>query len=395
MGVVNANIGHGFLSKLSRFWQPNRHSEFVEAELLQTQYKRVSSKMPVLYLALTIITFASSMAAQDDFSTLYQYTLPAIFLAVCLVRAFMWLRVRNQIVSAERAQNRLKHATISAYVITLAGLAWTLSAYFDTHPDFRAIVPIFALLACLCACNCLVSLPKAAFVPLVVCNIPLGLVMVAADQNLTVAVGLAILVATVLQIGLVINQYGEMVRGIELREEMKHLAETDVLTGLSNRRAFNDALDSLTTAGDEAAAFALVVIDLDGFKPVNDRYGHKAGDALLVEVATRLTQSAQPGDIVARIGGDEFALILTNPGKRSETDARIYEMLNVISAPYSFEMATINISASAGYACFPADAADSVALLEKADDALYAVKHSKYEEPQYDRRRSAAIRHAA
>ncbi len=395
MGIASASISEGFLPKLSRFWQPKRHSEFVAAELLQTQYKRVSSQMPVLYLALTINTFASAMAAQGDFPTLYQYTLPAIFLIACFIRAFMWLRVRNQLVPAECARKRLRHATIAAYTISGAGLIWTLSAYFETHLDFQAIVPVFAVFVALCASNCLVSLPRAALAPLLACNIPLGLVMVTADSNLTTAVGLGILVATVLQVGLVISQYGEMLRGIKLREEMKQLAETDVLTGLCNRRAFNDTLDALTTAGDEAAAFALVVIDLDGFKPVNDRYGHKAGDALLVDVAARLTQSAQPGDIVARIGGDEFALILAEPGDRAQIDARVYETLNIISAPYSLEMAEIVISASAGYSRFLDDSTDSMTLLENADAALYAVKRSKYGDPSHDRRRSAAIKYAA
>ena len=155
------------------------------------------------------------------------------------------------------------------------------------------------------------------------------------------------------------------------RARVDHLAWHDVLTGLFNRAAFDRAMKDLPRTCPEGAA--LLLIDLDRFKAVNDSYGHAAGDTLLCEVAARMRAVTRPGDLVARLGGDEFAVLLpgTAAASLNETASRLSR---VLAEPVSFNGTSVASSASIGMACFPGDGDDQEALQRAADLALYRVK---------------------
>ncbi|MFN3686259.1 diguanylate cyclase domain-containing protein [Salinarimonas sp.] len=148
--------------------------------------------------------------------------------------------------------------------------------------------------------------------------------------------------------------------------EVARLALHDPLTGLPNRRSFHDRLaQALETGG-----CALLVVDLDGFKPVNDAHGHEAGDRLLVAIAERLQACAGPAGFVARLGGDEFAVILP---AAEVARAAAEEIVRAVSAPVTLGDVTVAIGASVGLAeARPGETGD--ALLRRADGALYDAK---------------------
>jgi diguanylate cyclase (GGDEF)-like protein len=157
------------------------------------------------------------------------------------------------------------------------------------------------------------------------------------------------------------------------RDEARQLADFDALTALPNRRSFFAALDALASNGQ---AFDLGLIDLDGFKPVNDIYGHAAGDAVLTEVALRLGEAGKGQVHAARLGGDEFALIVEGGADATTLLALGERLCAELRRPYAFGGMTIGLSASVGFAR-GGEGLDAKSLLERADYALYRAKEKQ------------------
>lgn len=152
-------------------------------------------------------------------------------------------------------------------------------------------------------------------------------------------------------------------------------ANYDLLTQLPNRRLFRDRLEhEIRMAHRTGRSLALLFIDLDLFKQVNDTLGHEAGDLLLVEAAKRLGESVRESDTVARMGGDEFTAILPQIERMEDVDRVASTIVAKLNQPFDLGGKQALISASVGVALYPADAADAEALLKQADGAMYAAK---------------------
>jgi two-component system cell cycle response regulator len=160
-----------------------------------------------------------------------------------------------------------------------------------------------------------------------------------------------------------------------LQLDLSRLAHNDVLTGLSNRVSFRDHVDrGISRAKRHRAQFAALYLDLDGFKTVNDIYGHEAGDSVLIEVARRLTAAVRPSDVVARLGGDEFALFIEDVHGVGAAIAVAKRILMHLAVPLELIRADLVIAASIGIAMYPDVADDFSSLLAAADEAMYAAK---------------------
>jgi len=158
-------------------------------------------------------------------------------------------------------------------------------------------------------------------------------------------------------------------------EQITHLAHHDALTGLLNRYSLQGRLEqALATVRREQCALAVMFIDLDHFKGINDILGHAVGDALLVEVAQRLRNSVRDSDVVARLGGDEFVLVLTEVDNAT-TAARVADkILRTLDRPYRIEKEELHITPSIGLAFYPDDGDDCETLMKHADTAMYHAK---------------------
>lgn len=156
------------------------------------------------------------------------------------------------------------------------------------------------------------------------------------------------------------------------------LARHDALTGLPNRRVFTETLDkAISRARLGSARYAVMIVDLDGFKPVNDINGHAAGDEVLREIAARLGDLASTDDTVARLGGDEFGVILEHGPREAVTEAAsalAARIIDSISRPISIGERPVQVGASIGLAICPDDGTDSSTLLRAADMAMYRAK---------------------
>ena len=158
------------------------------------------------------------------------------------------------------------------------------------------------------------------------------------------------------------------------------LAQTDALSGLANRRNFDTLLEQRIAAYGASdhlvRRFALCYIDLDGFKPINDRYGHNVGDEVLRIVAARLQQAVRGSDIVSRQGGDEFTLFIDSSADRADLEAMARRTLHALREPLPTSAGLLELGASLGLAVFPEDGTGAEMLKKAADSAMYEAKRS-------------------
>ncbi len=160
----------------------------------------------------------------------------------------------------------------------------------------------------------------------------------------------------------------------ELEDDLFKRAYFDDLTGLPNRGLIERSCAALIAGSEQPPLFALAFVDLDGFKNINDYYGHSVGDALLVKIAQRLSTELAPTDMLARVGGDEFVLLLSPVGSMDQLAADIGRFLQRLKQPFFIEGHEIFSSASIGVSLYPADGATYDELCSNADRAMYRIK---------------------
>ncbi len=163
----------------------------------------------------------------------------------------------------------------------------------------------------------------------------------------------------------------------QAEERIQHVAHHDSLTGLPNRLLFNDRLgQAISLAKRDARQFALLYLDLDSFKPVNDNLGHDAGDQILKIVAERIREQVRESDTVARVGGDEFTAILRDITNRKDIATVAEKIVAALAAPFRLENhpQAVEIGTSIGIAVYPSDAQDHETLIKMADAAMYRAK---------------------
>ena len=158
--------------------------------------------------------------------------------------------------------------------------------------------------------------------------------------------------------------------------QAQHLAFHDVLTGLPNRALVEDRLtQALAASARYDQRVALLLLDLDRFKNINDTYGHHAGDELIIEVARRLTHILRQSDTVGRIGGDEFIVVMPEVDNIGQVQALAKRIISVLSEPYELQGSEVWVGVSVGLALAPKDGIDRLELMRKADIALYEAKN--------------------
>lgn len=171
--------------------------------------------------------------------------------------------------------------------------------------------------------------------------------------------------------------FSDISRLKEHEAELDRVAHYDPLTGVPNRRLFSDRLNQATThARRNGMPLAVCFLDLDGFKPINDQFGHEAGDKMLIEVAQHLRGALRAGDTLARIGGDEFVLLFTDLTTDQECPAILDRVLASVATPVTISGQPVSVSASIGVTLFPHDDSDADSLMRHADMAMYQAKKS-------------------
>ncbi len=346
------------------------------------QYHSFAKKMPAYYVSFVTMMVAVSFVFWPPLAPAWMSIgVPAASIVLSIWRAIWWTRHRNDIVSDEAAGQQLRRSTIMLLVVALVitSLDLKLFTYGGVHARYFILIQLIA--SAMCGFYCLMHLRAAALVVFVAVLFPFSFLAFSMHQpDLTAAAVNCVLTAGVMVITMrgyrrdflhLVQARTEMV---QLNEENLKLARLDMLTGLPNRRHFFEALERSDLLVSEGGFAAVGIIDLDGFKPVNDTYGHRIGDLVLEEIASRLR--AVPGDVrhLCRVGGDEFAF-LTGVADSAVLLALGHTIQEAVSQPLQIEGRTTSVGCCVGFSVRKsASAQDATPLYEQADYALY---HSK------------------
>lgn len=180
----------------------------------------------------------------------------------------------------------------------------------------------------------------------------------------------------------------DITQRVELESQLRHMATHDPLTGIPNRTIFEDRLELAIKRYDRYERYdqtsdhtpchlAVILLDLDEFKHVNDTYGHPQGDLLLVEIANRLSHAVRESDTVARLGGDEFVIIAENITALNDLQELIQRVMKTLHQPIVLDGGTVEMTSSIGISCYPDDGKDYTTLFKHADIALYRAKKAR------------------
>ena len=220
----------------------------------------------------------------------------------------------------------------------------------------------------------LATIRLAAILNIIIGIVPITIILLLSGDPLAWSAAASLIMVTTFLYRLITQQNDQFIHMLILQHDMSELAHTDPLTGLFNRRILAENLARQIEEEDHERTFTVALLDLDAFKPVNDRFGHAVGDQLLVEVARRLRQTCGKNGIVARMGGDEFAILLS-PDSTISDAACADHFLAALVPPCVVQEHIIRVRASIGIATWPIDGATANSLLEAADKQLYAVKN--------------------
>lgn len=162
---------------------------------------------------------------------------------------------------------------------------------------------------------------------------------------------------------------------LEANEKLKYLASHDMVTKLPNRALLNEHLNHILASADRLNhKVALLFMDIDGFKQINDAYGHEVGDFLLKEIGSRISDTLRQSDLVSRIGGDEFIVVLDDVSSDSPLESIAHKLIDVISKPFNIKNHVCKIGVSIGISIYPQDGIDIETLISRADQAMYKIK---------------------
>jgi diguanylate cyclase len=335
--------------------------------------KRLVTQTRYLYVGL-LITVLPAMASSSKAAPYWATTiLPLVIGALLLIGLVTMLPIKADKISARWAKKFIRSATLSSPVTAVLCSTWCVVNWLYAPPGMRAYYPLILCMGSLATAYCLSTIRSAAILNMAIGLFPIATLMLLSGNLMDMVAATCILVAAVFLLQLIFDQQQQWISLLTLQHEMQQQANTDPLTGLLNRRALTTRLAAQM---DEAQPFLLALLDLDGFKPVNDRYGHGAGDGLLCAVGERLVDAAGAGAAVARMGGDEFAVILP-AGSAHNAETLTSALLTTLVIPFVINGQPIRIGASVGTALWPDDGADIARLFEVADKGLYALKHER------------------
>jgi diguanylate cyclase (GGDEF)-like protein len=352
--------------------------------LVRAQMRVFARQIPLLYVILLANTGFVSLTHFNSAPLWLSSLIPLGFAGLAIVRLIGWWRMRHTSLTDHEAVRRLRGTVLLCFLLGVAFTSWGLAIYPYGDAFAKAHIIIYMSVTLIGCVFCLMNFRAAAFTLTLVVIVPTTVFFLLQEQPVLIAIALNVMIVTAVLMFVLTTHYKDfatMVAQKQHLEEVNHetrrlsdenrkLANRDSLTGLPNRRSFIAQIEA-RVAAVPGETFTLGIVDLDGFKAVNDLYGHATGDALLVEASRRMASIAEPGVIFARLGGDEFGIITS-----SVTDLAAFgrTLCEILRQPYELDDVTAEVTSSCGFAEYAEDCRTTKELFEQADYALYQAK---------------------
>lgn len=358
-------------------------------EVIREQYRTLTRMIPFLY-TICVLTAVALMATFNQGAPKWlAFWLPGSIAILMLVRRRHWIKQRgtDQTASLETILRNMRSTQIVGPIFTFAftGIGIALMGYADPYQQSLSVVTIW--ITAIASAFCLSVLPVASILVVVSAALPLICAFIYSGETQMILLACIFTVVSGLMIYMLHNSFRTFAEILDsrtqltlkqeqterAREAVTQMAYTDALTDLPNRRAFERMLSDRIAAG-AGKPFAVCLLDLDGFKPVNDAYGHSVGDEVLVEAGKRLRAATAGAGELARMGGDEFAVIADNISSNDDIARLAGKMRSVFDAPIIIGTVTVRLSCSFGFSTYPGSGSDAGRLIDRADMALYRAK---------------------
>lgn len=347
--------------------------------LVLEQFRLVAKQIPVLYSVIIVNCSFMALLASGQVAPILAIAFPAAAAPIMVYRIFAWQRMAERLLGTEDYEGMRKALSITtktANFMAMVLAAWSIIILLRIEPDHAGFIPVFTILSMITCAYCLSAYPAVAYSVMLSGSAYIALALAWTGDGTLVAMALNIGLVAIMVVYMTIHQHGQLRRLVRSTDRLKRqsrqarqLAYQDQLTGLPNRRALIARLRRLRP-GAEAG---VIMIDLNGFKPVNDTFGHAAGDEILITISRRLQDAVQDAGFVARLGGDEFCVLLLAV-KEEEVIALARQIKIGINEPMLLHGHLLHLGVAIGVAVGSVSSGDPNGLLQRADLALYDAK---------------------
>ena len=348
----------------------------------RAQLRSLAGRLPLLYSVL--VSSAVALSVHVGRAPLWLAVIvPGCLLPIGILRVLHWWRLDVDRLDDRGVSRRLRTSIVVVTSLAVGFTVWSFALLpFARDEQERGTIAFFLSIMIIGTMFCLVHLRFAAPLLVALVVVPTAGMLLASGTLLSAMVAIDLLVVTIVMAISSAGYYRDFRKLNETLEDLAELSRThehaalvDSLTGIGNRREFFGALDSAVARHtDETIGFVVGLIDLDGFKAVNDLHGHAAGDELLAVIAGRLRQSLPARAICARLGGDEFAFLVPDMIENAAAERLGHAICTTLADPVEISAAQVKVGASLGLALCPAMGRTREQLVEHADFALYHAK---------------------
>ncbi|WP_374527197.1 diguanylate cyclase domain-containing protein [Novosphingobium sp.] len=351
--------------RIREFFAPTIPAE-IRDEFVLLSAAQLQQQSRWLFLALLLTTPTAALAASADANVWVRVGTPIAMALACLAGFLNVSRDLRLVGKPRRAAKFIREGTISSSLIAVMCSTWCVYSWLGAPEAERIYYPMIIALGAFSTAYCVSSARVAAIANLGINLIPMSVLLFTSGSRMDLAVAVSLLIAGAFQLHMIVQNQRNVVNLLSLQRQARELALSDPLTGLLNRRALLD--NALALGGGEH--LRLMLVDIDNFKAINDGFGHDTGDEVLVRVAERLACQAEIRGSVARIGGEEFAILGTAEELPASLALAVLADIRNAAMPHA-QQVTVSIGVAEGRIAGEADWRE---LFNRADTALYSAK---------------------